>query len=147
MGDSGGGGSAAFVVFLVLGIVLWIAQGLALAEIARKCGEDRKAFWGFVPILQLLLLFDLADASYIGLLAFLFGPGATVMLIWCGWVIAENLDRPGWIGVFFGVPPLSLLAMGYLAWAPEPGARPVPGPIASGPAARPRRIQRGGGRR
>lgn len=148
MQSSGGGNSAVLIVEFLVAIAFYVFQAIAWSEIARKCGEDAKAWWAWVPLLNVLLIFDLADMSYIWLLVVFFVPfGGLIVMAWCGWVVCENIGKPGWIGAFTALPPLSFVALGYMAWGPEAGLEPAPAPAVTGAPARPRRVSRGGGRR
>lgn len=95
-----------------LGIYLTLSIGLYV--IARKCGHDL-AWLAFIPIADLWLLIDLADFPLIAILGFFIPPINLLLFLACWWRIAENTNKPGWIGLLMAVPYVNLVAIWFLA--------------------------------
>ncbi len=98
----------------VLGVAayLYIATGIFL--IARKTGTDN-AWFAFVPILNLILLLQIADRPIWWFLLLMI-PLVNVVIaviVWMG--IAEARGKPGWVGILMILPGVNLVVIGYLA--------------------------------
>jgi hypothetical protein len=78
--------------------------------------ESTHAWFAFVPILNLVLMLEIAgkDLWWIILLLIPCINIIVLVLVWMG--IAEAMDRPGWIGVLMIVPVVNWLVPFYLAF-------------------------------
>jgi hypothetical protein len=97
-------------------IALYVFFGYCLSRIAKKVGDER-AWWAWVPVLQVLLMLRLAQLSlwwFIGLLV----PFVNIAVGIYVWVrVANRLAKPWWMGVLMIVPGIDLFVLGYLAFA------------------------------
>lgn len=58
-----------FMVYFIVGIVAYVITALALMTIAKKLGKTEKSWWAWIPILNLLLLAELAGhEAWMGLI-------------------------------------------------------------------------------
>src|SRR5512143_3890275 len=100
---------------IAVGILLYVVYTLPVFVIARKSGHEY-AWLAFVPLANLWLLCDMADMEIWFLIIWLV-PYVNVLLmavVW--WRIAENTNKPGWIGLLMLIPGVNLLAGYYLAF-------------------------------
>lgn len=103
-----------------LGCFLWIVGYLYLSiclfMIAGKTGTDN-AWFAFVPILDLILLIQIADKP-IWWIILLFIPIVNIVmgvLLWMA--VAEARGRPAWMGLLVLIPGVNLILLGYLAFS------------------------------
>lgn len=99
-------------------IACWVAVYLFIAfilyRIAKRLGSD-KAWWAFVPILNILLMLELAEMSYIWILAF-FVPLLNLVAAVMIWLkILEKLGKPSWHVVLLFVPLVNFIYLVMLA--------------------------------
>lgn len=101
---------------IVIAIAGYLYVGYCLYTLASKTGTDN-AWWGFVPILQMLLLLSIADRPiwWIVLLFIPFVNIVVVAILMMG--VAANRGKPAWMGLLIVVPVVNLAALGYLAFA------------------------------
>ncbi len=95
-------------------IALYIFFGYCLSKIGKKLNDER-AWWAWVPVLQVLMMIRLAQLSYwwfIGLLV----PFVNIAVGIYVWVrVANRLGKPGWMGALMIVPGIDLFVLGYFA--------------------------------
>lgn len=100
----------------VLLLMLYLIETVPIFVIANKCGHEY-AWTAFVPFVNLWLLCDLADVNWM-LIILVFFPFINIVflgVIW--WRIAENTNKPGWVGLLMLVPLLNLAVGFYMAFA------------------------------
>lgn len=110
----------AFILLILLfggHVIYW----LPLFIIARKCANPL-AWVAFVPLANLWLMCDLADRDLYWLLLVLL-PGIGIVLfelaVWPA--IAENTNKPAWLGLLMVFPLVNLVAGYYMAMADTGG--------------------------
>jgi len=96
-------------------IALYIIETLPVYVIARKSAHEY-AWLAFVPIANLWLLCDMADLEMWFLIIWLVPYVNIVFLGVIWWRIAENTNKPGWIGLLMLIPLVNLLVGYYLAF-------------------------------
>jgi len=97
-------------------IVLYLYITLSIFFIANKTGTDN-AWFAFIPILNILLLIQIADKP-IWWILLCFIPLVNIVmavLIWMG--VAEARGKPAWLGLLMLIPGVNLVLMGYLAFS------------------------------
>lgn len=97
-------------------LVFYLIEFIPVFIIARRCGHEN-AWLAFVPIANLWLMCDMAEMEPWFLIALLV-PGVNIVLmavIW--WKIAENTNKPGWIGLLMVIPVVNLFVGYYIAFA------------------------------
>jgi hypothetical protein len=99
---------------LFVALVIYLFFSYCLMVLGRRLG-DARAWWGWIPILQVFLMLRLAEVSYwwfLGLLLPIVNIAVAIFL----WVrIARRRMKPGWVGALMIVPGLDLFVLGYLA--------------------------------
>jgi hypothetical protein len=127
MADDDSGGTAAgvagiaamgvmFLFIAVIGIGLYVYIALALSTIAKKTNTEN-AWWGWVPILQILLMLNIAKKPlwWIVLMLIPFVNIVVGIIVWMA--VAEARGKPNWWGILLIVPVVGIIVPGYLAWA------------------------------
>jgi hypothetical protein len=97
-------------------IALYLVQTVPIYMIARKCGQQN-AWMAFVPLANLWLLCDMAEMETWFLIIWLVPYVNVVFLAFVWWRIAENTNKPGWVGLLMLVPLVNLAAAWYIATA------------------------------
>ena len=98
-------------------VVTYIIMAVALMTIAKKLGREDKAVWAWIPILNLLLLAELAEQPiWMGLLCLIPYVG-TVIAIFLFWKVTERRGKPGWISLLMLVPCVGFFVPLYVAFA------------------------------
>lgn len=99
---------------LLLALAIYAFFSYCLVTLGKKLSDDRP-WWGWIPILQVLLMLRLAQLSYwwfLGLLVPFVNIGVAIFV----WVrIANRRSKPGWVGALMIIPGLDLFVLGYLA--------------------------------
>jgi Family of unknown function (DUF5684) len=121
--DSGpGAGTAAaamgamFLFMIVIGIAAYVYFALALQAIAKKTNTEN-AWWAWVPILQVILMLNVAHKPVWWIILFLIPLVGIVFAIIVWMAIAEAVRKPSWWGILLIVPVIGLVVPGYLAWS------------------------------
>jgi hypothetical protein len=98
---------------LPITIGTYIAWGLALFLIAKKT-DTANAWFAWVPILNILLMLDIAGMDWWWMLL-LFVPCVNVIVsIYVWWQICEERNKPGALGLLMLIPLVNLLVALYL---------------------------------
>lgn len=98
-----------------IGLVIYAFFGYCLYRIAQKLNLSDKAWWGFVPILQVLLMLKTAGKPWWWIFLFLI-PLVNIVIGILVWInIAQALGKSKWTGVLMLVPGVDLFVLGYLA--------------------------------
>ena len=108
------------VVELVVGLAMYVYMGLTLSTIAKKIKAENSWF-AWVPILNLVLLAQMAEINPAMLLIFLIPIAGAFYGIYFSAVaymkIAEKRGLDKYLGLLIFVPVVYFIFMGYLAWA------------------------------
>jgi hypothetical protein len=106
---------------LIVAILTYIYMAICLMKIAKKTGTDN-AWMAWIPILNLLLLLQIAKKPIWWIILF-FIPLANIVFIVLLWMaVAKALGKPEWLGILMIVPIANLIVPGYLAFS---GNEPV----------------------
>jgi hypothetical protein len=104
------------LVFFLIFLAVYIYMALALQTIAKKTHTEN-AWWAWIPILQLILLLNIAKKP-LWWIILLFIPLVSIVIgIIVGMAVAEARGKPSWWGILLILPGLNLIAAGYLAWS------------------------------
>ncbi len=111
-----GAAAVMFIVFFVIFAAIYIYMALALSTIAKKTNTEN-GWWAWVPILNFLLMLNIAKKPlwWIVLLLIPIVSLVIVIIVWMG--IAEARGKPNWWGILIIVPVANVIVPGYLAWA------------------------------
>src|SRR5690606_11057032 len=72
------------VFYVIFGIAFYLIMGFAMMTIANKLGEEN-GWWGFIPILNLILLVKLAQKEMWSVILF-FIPCANILALIITWM-------------------------------------------------------------
>lgn len=116
MNDAAGGAVAGGIMLFIclFGVAIWCIIGYSLMVIARKTNTDN-GWFGFVPILNYVLMCNIAQKPMWWVVLAFLGPLAIVFMIVMGLGMAEARGKSPAIGIVAGIIPiigLPLLAMG-----------------------------------
>jgi cytochrome bd-type quinol oxidase subunit 2 len=104
------------VVFLIIGLAVYVYMALALQTIANKTNTEN-AWLAWVPIINIILMLNIAKKPLWWIILCLI-PIVNIIVIVIVWMaIAEARGKPSWWGILFIVPVVQVIVPGYLAWA------------------------------
>lgn len=114
--EDGGNGAIGLVGFIIqIGIYLFFAY--CLKVIADKTGHSENSWWAWIPIVQVLLMLQIADKPLWWIILFLIPLVNIVIAIIVMMAIAERRGKPSWIGILLIVPLVNFFVLPYLAFA------------------------------
>lgn len=97
-------------------IGFYVYMALALQTISKKLGVTDKAWWAWIPILNVLLMLELANKELWWIILF-FIPIVNIVIMVIVWMaIAEARGKPNWWGIMMIIPIMNIIAPGYIAW-------------------------------
>lgn len=103
----------AFFMFVVF-VGIYVVMALSLMKIAQKTGYKDKAWWAWVPILNLVLNYNMG--GYSGWWMILpFGNIIVWILAWMK--ISVKCGKPDWLGILMIISPLNIIIPLYLAYS------------------------------
>ncbi len=107
------GGSILFVVFIIVAIYVYFA--VAISTIAKKTNHENR-WMAWVPILNVILLLNIASRPVWWILLCLipFVNIVIMVIIWMG--VAKARNKPDWWGVLIIVPIINFILPGVLAF-------------------------------
>lgn len=101
---------------LIFGIIMYIAYAIPLYVLSQKTNRGTPWF-SFIPILNLVLMVQVANKPIWWILLF-FVPCVNIVMLVITWMaIAEAVNKPSWIGILTIVPFVNLIVPFYLAFA------------------------------
>ena len=107
---------AFFMVFLVIGLAVYIYIALALSTIAKKTNTENP-WLAWIPIANIVLMLNIAKKPIWWILLCLVPLVNIVIYIILWMAIAEARGKPNWWGILIIVPVVGIIVPGYLAWA------------------------------
>jgi len=117
----------ALVVFLIIGIVVWIYSSLAFMAMARKDKQSSPGL-AWIPLIGPMIVAFRASGMhwwpwllFIGVFIPFVNIAADIALvvmftIW-QWKLFEAIDKPGWWSILCLISPLNLIFWGIAAWS------------------------------
>jgi hypothetical protein len=115
---SADGGFPIFSAFLLVLVYVFFAYCLSL--IAKKTEQTERAWWAWIPIMQVLLILRSAKLEWWWIFLFLI-PFVNIAVAIYVWVrIAKALGKHAIWGVLMVVPAIDLFVLAYLAFS-KPG--------------------------
>lgn len=118
--DSSTAGAAMAGVFMLVMFgflaAFYVYIALALQAIAKRTNTEN-AWWAWVPILQIVLMLNIAKKPVWWIVLFFIPLVGIVFAIIVWMAVAEAVGKPSWWGILLIVPALGLIVPGYLAWA------------------------------
>ena len=104
------------VVFLVIFAAIYVYMALAFSTIAKKT-NTQNAWWAWVPILNIILLINIAKKPVWWVVLFFVPIVSIVIAIIVMMGVAEARNKPNWWGILMIVPFVNFIVPGYLAWS------------------------------
>ena len=104
------------IQILGLAVALYIWSAFCLYLIARKI-DMWGAWFAWVPVLNLILICRAADKPDWWVFLFLVPLVNIVIYVDIWMTIAEECNRPPWVGVFMIIPGVNFIVLGILAFA------------------------------
>jgi hypothetical protein len=101
---------------VVIAIAVYVYFALALQTIAKKTNTEN-AWWGWVPILQIILMLNIAKKPIWWIILLLIPIVNIVIGIIVWMAVAEARNKPSWWGIILIVPVVGIIVPGYLAWS------------------------------
>jgi hypothetical protein len=102
--------------FIWASLAFYVLSSLPLFTMGKKVGSPN-AWFAFVPILNIVLMLEIAGKDLWWLILF-FIPCVNVVVMAVVWMgIAEAMEKPSWLGLLIFVPGVSFLLPFYLAFA------------------------------
>ncbi len=114
--------AALAIVMGIWGIImlpLYIYFALTLMTIAKKL-DVKNAWFAWIPILNIILMFQCAGLSPWLFLTMILPLVNVVVAIYAWMKIAERRGFESWLGILMIVPVANLIIPGYLAWGEPP---------------------------
>lgn len=108
-------GMGVYMVFMFIFIVaIYVIMALSLMKIAQKTGFKDKAWWAWVPILNMVLNYNMGGYSGWWMICPI---GNFVVMILAWMKISVKCGKPDWLGILMLVSPLNLIIPLYLAFS------------------------------
>jgi hypothetical protein len=115
LGAAGAGiGIMMVLVALLVAAAVYVIMALSLMKIAQKTGFEKKAWWAWVPILNMILMYNLGGYSGWWMICPI---GNFVVMIMSWMKISVKCGKPDWLGILMIVSPLNLIIPIYLAFS------------------------------
>ncbi len=86
-------------IMMVVMLVIYIFFGYCLMVIAQKTGHGGTGWWGFIPILNVLLMFQIAGKPLWWIILLLIPIVNLVIIILTYLAMAEARGKPAWMGL------------------------------------------------
>ena len=104
------------IVFFVIFAAMYVYFALAFSTIAKKTNTPNP-WWAWVPILNILLMINIAKKPMWWIILFFVPIVSIVIAIIVMMGVAEARGKPNWWGILMIVPVVNIIVPGYLAWA------------------------------
>lgn len=101
---------------LIGAVISSILMGIPLMEMAKRKGLSN-GWMGFIPILNLILMAQIAEKPLWTLLLFLVPCVNVIVMIWYWMAIAERFDKPAWLGILMWIPCINIIIPFYIAYS------------------------------
>ena len=107
---------AMIVVFLILGLAIYVYMALSLQTIAKKTNTEN-AWMAWIPIVNIILMLNIAKKPLWWIILMLIPLVNIVIAIIVWMAIAEARGKPNWWGILLIVPVVGIIVPGYLAFS------------------------------
>ena len=104
------------VVFVILGLALYVYMALSLQTIAKKTNTEN-AWMAWIPIVNVILMLNIAKKPLWWIILMLIPLVNLVIAIIVWMAIAEARGKPSWWGILLLVPVVGIIVPGYLAFS------------------------------
>ena len=100
-------------ISLFIAVATYFAWGLALYLIAKKT-DTQNAWFAWIPILNILLMLDIAGLDWWWILLFLVPCVNVLVSLYVWWQICEERNKPGILCLLMLIPLVNVLFALYL---------------------------------
>jgi len=107
---------AAFVVFFIIMLAVYVYMALTLQVIAKKTNTEN-AWLAWIPIVNIILMLNIAKKPLWWIILCLIPLVNIVVMIIVWMAIAEARGKPSWWGILLIVPVVGIIVPGYLAFS------------------------------
>ena len=104
-------GAYAVLMFFVV-VALYLVMAFSLMKIAQKTGFKDKAWWAWVPVLNMVLNYNMGGYSGWWMICPI---GNFIVMILAWMKISVKCGKPDWLGILMIVSPLNIILPLYLA--------------------------------
>jgi len=104
-----------WMMYLFLMLIFYVYSALCLMLIAKKVKEEN-AWWAWVPILNIILMLNIAKKPVWWIILMLIPLVNIVVLVVVWMEIAKRRGKPDWVGILMIVPVANLIVPAYLAF-------------------------------
>jgi len=136
MNSSAGGGEAIGMMFMLAIVAVYLFFSYTFVVMAKKLDHDDIAWWGWVPIMNTLLVIKMAEKPGTWFI-FLLLPIVNIVIFAMLWMeVARKLGKSPALGIMMLLPILNFIAAGIMAFGKDDGMRrvkPQPGPMPRSP--------------
>lgn len=112
-----GGGPLGFLFALAIQVGIYLFFAYCLKVIADKTGHTENSWWAWIPIVQVLLMLQVAGKPLWWIVLLLIPLVNIVIGIIVMMAIAENRGKPSWVGLLVLIPFVNVLLLPYLAFS------------------------------
>lgn len=102
-------------MFLGIEIAIYILLAIPLFVMGQKTEQDYPWF-AFIPILNVILMLQIADKELWWILLLLIPCVNIVIMVMVWMAIADAMDKPEWLGILMLVPVVNVIVPFYLAF-------------------------------
>ncbi len=136
MNTGAAGGEAFGMMFMLFMVTIYVYFSFAFVTMAKKLGHEDIAWWGWVPIMNTLLIIKMAEKPGIWFL-YLMIPIANFVFFAMLWMeVARKLGKSSLMGFMMLVPFVNFISVGIMAFGKDDGLRrvsPQSGPMSHSP--------------
>ncbi|MBL8065032.1 MAG: hypothetical protein JNM34_04135 [Chthonomonadaceae bacterium] len=104
-------------LYFIFGLISYVVMGFALMTLANKTGHKDKNFWGWIPILNVLLMLEIAELPLWYILLLLVPCVNVGVIIYTWWRIAEKRGKPGPAAIGLIVPVVGFFIVLWIAFS------------------------------
>lgn len=109
---------------LIVFLIFYIYFAICLMKMAKKTGTAN-AWFAWIPILNVVLMLQIAKKPIWWLILFLIPFVNIIMSILVWMAVAKELGKPEWLGILMIVPVANIIVPGYLAFSNSNSAPPA----------------------
>jgi len=103
------------LVGLIFGVVGYILFAVCMKKIAEKAGHTENSWWAWIPIMQILLIFQIAQKPMWWIILLIIPLVNIVILIIVYMEVAKAVGKEGWWGIIAAFIPI--IGLPYLAFS------------------------------
>ena len=105
------------MIYTIGGIVGYVIMAIALMTIANKTGLTEKNWWAWIPIMNVLLMLEIADLPLWYIILLLVPCVNLAVIIYTWWKIAEKRGKPGAVSLAMLIPVVGFFVPLYIAFS------------------------------